>query len=76
LHLVENDQPLEGAEHALGIFEPPEIRRSFEVEHRDVAAPLGDLAGERRLADLARPQDRDHGVVFQQPAGAVDVLGP
>jgi hypothetical protein len=60
VYFVDNDEPLERAEHEHRIGEAREIAGIFEIEarHRAVAA-LGERARERRLADLPRAGQRD-----------------
>jgi hypothetical protein len=78
LHLVDHDEPaqrLERRERRGG--EPTRVARVLEVEERRTPPPpTGDLARERRLADLTRAEKRDDGTAVEQRLDPADMAKP
>jgi hypothetical protein len=61
VHLVEDHEAGgQCPKIGVGVGEPALVRRTFEVEiHRAPGPRVGDLAGKRRLTDLARAEEDD-----------------
>ena len=67
LNLVEHDEPAQTLKTELGIGEPREALRVLKVEQGDgPRKTLGHEPRQRRLSDLARPQDADNRALAKQ----------
>ena len=78
LHLVDDDQTAQVAEHELRVFvQAVQVGGALQVEPMGRAPVLPpDLARQGRLADLPRTQDGDHGKAPQPPQEGGDMLFP
>ena len=62
MDLVEDHQPPQGFEGAERILEARKVASVLEIESGYRAGvALGELSGQRRLANLARPENGDRG---------------
>jgi hypothetical protein len=72
LDLVDDDQPLEIPQREHRVGEPGQVFGVLQIESCDPAlAPIGDLRGQRRLADLTGADDSDDRKPLEE---AFDVL--
>ena len=78
LDLVDDDQALQQFQSELRVGQPVEVVGVFEVEvvHRPLGARGDEVARQRGLAALARPEDADHRVAPEQRSDALEEDGP
>ena len=78
LHLVDDDKTPQLAQHQLRILgQAIQIGRPLQIQPMNrPRVLLSSLEGQCRLADLARPQDGDHGKDAQPLEEGDDVLRP
>jgi len=68
LHFVQNQQLITMCrEEESWLPERRAIRFALQVEHHGVRVPSGNSSGQGRLADLARAEQRDGGVLLHAP---------
>jgi hypothetical protein len=76
LHLVENHEAAQATQHQLRVGEASEVGRRLEIEEmHGLGRFLGQLPGQRRLARLARADQRHDGVFAQTLADGLEVGG-